>query len=89
MKQKVTTSLDQIELIEPIQKIQKKGKGSRVGPGNVHRNRLAPLLMPSSGPGPRAGFADGSGSRPGSSGTGVFLPRVNIATSESRKKTGK
>ncbi|XP_010535436.1 PREDICTED: uncharacterized protein LOC104810743 [Tarenaya hassleriana] len=60
-----------------------RGKSSGHG-GNYHRN----------GSGVKAVFPDGSGPRPGSCGTGVFLPRgTGTGTStgtvlESRKKTG-
>ncbi|XP_054810964.1 uncharacterized protein LOC129312404 isoform X1 [Prosopis cineraria] len=93
----------QTEPGEQIQQVQKKGKGSSVGLGNARRNRplplftsnnqAAPLQEPqnqqqASGSGTRAVFRGGSGSRTGSCGTGVFLPRVNTAPPESRKKSG-
>ncbi|XP_028775698.1 uncharacterized protein LOC114732566 [Neltuma alba] len=80
----------QSELSQQIQQVQKKGKGSSVGSGNARRNHPPPLFTSSTpaGSGMGAVFPGGSGSKTASCGTGVFLPRVNTAPSESRKKPG-
>lgn len=89
---------------EPKEQTEKKGKGCGIGSGSGRRNRPPPLFSSNAGPAPlqqiqaqthhqtktgmRALFLGGSGSRTGSCGTGVFLPRGSTAPSEPRKKSG-
>ncbi|KAK4254910.1 hypothetical protein QN277_007986 [Acacia crassicarpa] len=90
---------EQIQQVQKKGKGSSVGSGNarrnRVPPLFTSSTGAAPLQQQqqpqnqqqASGSSTRAVFLGGSGSRTGSSGTGVFLPRVNTAPSESRKKS--